>query len=297
MSPQTKYRLFAVAAICFLLLPGVYLLKAERRAADAEPLRTLTAYLKAAYAHDLSKAYRYIASQDRRVKSESAYVNEKGPFRGFTLDVARKLAGRIETRLLESVNEQARTRVKLGVRLPDANSLSTLLLDWEEERLNALPPSAQHQILAAIDQLGRAGKLEIIEGEEEFVLVKEGGAWRVLFDWAAGLRIAFGATVPSTASLEARPLPRETNVKPNELFTVAYRVKNRTGHAITTRIIHRVEPEDLKEHLDIVQCGLLLPVKLPPGKDTEFTSTYMVRGDLPEGAKNLNITYEFQVAE
>ena len=296
MSPQTKNWLFALAAICFLLPPGLYLLKAERRTVDAEPLRTLTAYLKAAYAHDLRKAYRYIASQDRRIKSENIYLREKGPFDGFTLDVARKLAELIETRLLGSVHEQASTRVQLGVRLPDANSLSTLLLDWDEERLNALPPNAQHQILAAIEQLNRAGKLKMIEGEEEFVMVKEGKSWRVLFDWAAGLRIEFRAVVPPTAAIEAQPLSRETSVKPDELFTVTYRVKNRTGHAITTRIIHRVEPEDLKEHLDIVQCGLLLPVKLPPQKELEFTSTYMVRGDLPEGAKNLNITYEFQAA-
>ena len=292
-----KKLFLAAAAVVLLSLPCAYLLQAERQTPDAEPLRTLTAYIRAAYAHDLRKAYRYIAAEDRRLKSEAVYLREKGPFSGFTLDVARKLAELIEARLLHASNEESRTRVNLSVRLPDASSLSSLLLDWEEERLNALPASAQHKILAAIDDLARAGKLQMLEGEEEFAVVKEANSWRVLFDWAAGLRIVLGARVPATGAIESAPVAKETNVQPNELFTVTYRVKNRTGQPIITRIIHRVEPEDLKQHLEIVQCGLLLPVKLPPQKELEFTSTYMVRGDLPEGTKNLDITYEFQAAE
>jgi hypothetical protein len=292
-----KRSFLATAAVVLLSLPCAYLLRAERQTPDGEPLRTLTAYIKAAYSHDLRKAYRYIAAEDRRLKSEAVYLREKGPFNGFTLDVARKLAGLIEARLLDMSNEESRMRVKLSVRLPDANSVAALLLDWEEERLNALSPSAQQKILSAIDDLIRDGKLQMLEGEEEFVVVKEGNSWRVLFDWAAGLRIAFGAKVPAAQAIEAVPIARETNVQPNELFTVTYRVKNRSRQPITTRIIHRVEPEELKQHLEIVQCGLLLPVKLPPQKELEFTSTYMVRGDLPEGAKHLNITYEFQAAE
>ena len=42
---------------------------------------------------------------------------------------------------------------------------------------------------------------------------------------------------------------------------------------------------------------LLLPVKMLPGQESEFSTTYMVRGDLPEGAKNLKIIYEFQLAQ
>jgi len=292
-----KKLFLAVAAVALLSLPGAYLLQAERQTPDGEPLRTLTTYIRAAYAHDLRKAYRYIAAEDRRLKSEAVYLREKGPFSGFTLDVARKLAELIETRLLNMSDKESRMRANLSVRLPDANSLSSLLLDWDEDRLNALTPSAQHRILAAIDDLIRAGKLQMLEGEEEFVVVKEGNSWRVLFDWAAGLRIAFGAKVPAAQVIEAAPVAKETNVQPNELFTVTYRVKNRTGQPLITRIIHRVEPEELKQYLEIVQCGLLLPVKLPPQKELEFTSTYMMRGDLPEGAKNLNITYEFQAAD
>jgi len=294
---KSRKPLLAAAAVALLSMPFANTLSTERRTPDGEPVRTLTAYIKAVYARDLRKAYRYIAAEDRRLKSEATYLREKGAFSGFTLDIARKLADLIETKPVDSVNEKARTRVKLRVRLPDANSLSSLLLDWEEERLNALPPGAQHRILAAIDERTRAGKLQMLEGEEEFLVVKEGNSWRVLFDWAAGLRIDLAARVPAGEVIEAAPVTKTTNVRPNELFTVTYRVKNRTSQPLTTRISHRFEPEELKDYLEIVQCGLLLPVELPPQEELEFAGTYMVRGDFPEGAKNLSIIYDFKAAQ
>jgi hypothetical protein len=39
----------------------------------------------------------------------------------------------------------------------------------------------------------------------------------------------------------------------------------------------------------------LLPVRLLPGEEQTYNSTYAVRSDLPDGVKNLNVTYEFKV--
>ncbi|MBI2361366.1 MAG: hypothetical protein HYV04_21065 [Deltaproteobacteria bacterium] len=39
----------------------------------------------------------------------------------------------------------------------------------------------------------------------------------------------------------------------------------------------------------------LLPVKLAPGEEEEYSSTYLVRGDLPEGQRQLFVTYELDV--
>ena len=177
-----------------------------------------------------------------------------------------------------------------------APSLSAILLDWDEERLNALPLSTQRDILTTLDKMNRAGQIETIDGREEFTLVKEGASWRVYLNWAAGVRMNYDAVVPPSKSIEAVPVNKATTIRPNELFTIAYRVKNRTAQPISTRITHRIEPNELRQHLDIVDCALLLPVELPPGQESEFTTTYMVRGDLPEGIKELNVTYDFQVA-
>ncbi|MPZ78006.1 MAG: hypothetical protein GEU77_15970 [Deltaproteobacteria bacterium] len=285
----------ALLAVFILVLPPIFLFRFAPRSAERAPFDTVKTYIKSAYARDFKKAYRFISLRDRQLKTEAVYVRENGPFNGFSLDVTRKLSEFIEMRPLETVTEDGETRIKVDVQYPDANSLSSIVLDWDEERLNALPPSDQRNILATLDKMQRAGQIRTIEGEEEFKLIKEGRSWQVYFDWAAGVRVSYSAVVPPTAVLHAVPVNEETTIRPNELFTIAYRVKNRTGEAISTRIIHRIEPEELRQYLDIVDCALLLPVQLSPGQESEFSTTYMVRGDLPEGTKELNVTYEFQV--
>ena len=286
---------WSVAAALVLALPPYYFLAASGSGDQAGPVRTINTYLKSAYAHDHRKAYRLISNRDRLIKSEEVYIQEKGPFSGFTLTVAGKLAEMIEIRHTGSLENSTATKVKFNIKLPDANSLSTLLLDWDQDKLNALPLQKQKEILATLDNLRRSGKLKFIEGEEELTLVKENGLWRVLFDWADGLRVQYDATVPGNKVIEASPLNRETSVRANELFTIAYRVRNLSEQAIATRIVHRVEPQELRQHLDLVECALLLPVKLRPGEEREFSSTYMVRGDLPDGSKQVKVTYDFKV--
>jgi hypothetical protein len=289
-------KLFGSAAAALVLaLPPYYFLAASGSGAQDGPMRTINSYLKSAYAHDHRKAYRLISNRDRLIKSEEVYTQEKGPFSGFTLTVAEKLAEMIEIRHTGALENSTATKVKFNIKLPDANSLSTLLLDWDQDKLNALPLQKQKEILTTLDNLRRSGKLQFIEGEEELTLVKENGLWRILFDWAAGLRVQYDATVPSNKVIEATPLNRETSVRANELFTIAYRVRNLSEQAIATRIVHRVEPQELRPHLDLVECALLLPVKLKPGEEREFSSTYMVRGDLPDGSKQVKVTYDFQV--
>jgi cytochrome c oxidase assembly protein Cox11 len=158
-----------------------------------------------------------------------------------------------------------------------------------------LPKAAQLKVLDEIDKRQRTGELKMIEGEEEFVAVKEGSYWRVFLDWASGLAISFDAAVPPASGLEVSPLTKQTVARPQELFMVAYRVKNSSSQPLTTRIVHRIAPAELKQHLDIVECALLLPVKLSPGQQADFSTTYMVRGDLPDGAKKVAITYDFQI--
>jgi hypothetical protein len=296
-SRMSSWFLGLVAAL-MLILPAAFLYhNSAQHSAQTAPFNTVDAYLKNAYARDFKKAYRYISRRDRQLKTERVYVREKGSFSGFPLAVTRKLSEFIELRPLGAVREDdGQTRVKLQVKYPDANSLSAILLDWDEERLNALPSSAQRDILATLDKLHRAGQIETIEGREEFTLVKEGRSWRVYLDWAAGVRVSYSALVPPTEAIDAVPVNKATTIRPSELFTIAYRVKNRSAQTISTRIIHRIEPDELRQHLDIIDCALLLPVELRPGQESEFSTTYMIRGDLPEGAKELNVTYDFQVA-
>jgi hypothetical protein len=286
---------WSAAAALTLSLPPYLFLAAKDSGVQSGLVRTANDYLKSAYAHDYKKAYRLVSNRDRMIKSEEVYTQEKGPFSGFTLTVAEKLAEMIEVDPGGAFESNGATHVKFNVKLPDASSLSKLLLDWDQDKINALSRQKQREILADLDNLRRTGQLKFIQGQEELTLVKENGLWRIWFDWAAGLRVHYDATVPSNKIIEATPLNRQTSVGANELFTIAYQVRNLSDQLIATRIIHRVEPEELRQFLDLVECALLLPVKLKPGEVREFSSTYMTRSDLPDGSKEVKVTYEFQV--
>ena len=285
-----------VAATFLLVLPASYVLtEGLHKADDEQTVRILTKYLRAVYSRDFKHAYRFVSAEDKRLKEEGVYVRERGPFSGFALDVAKKLSEFIEFAPAQIKIDDNRARITLAFKAPDMNSLATLLLDWDEERLNALPSHEQKKLLASIDTLKRRSSLEVIEGQEEFTLVREGSNWRLFFDWASGVRVNFMTLVPQDGIIEAQPTIKDTVTQPNELFTIAYRVKNLTDKEVFARITHRVEPAALTEHLDVVECALLLPVRIPPGEEQSYSSTYVVRGDIPDGTKRIDVTYEFKV--
>jgi Cytochrome c oxidase assembly protein CtaG/Cox11 len=295
MRPRLKTLFLLIAAILLLSLPASYLLRSLWHEGDDEPFRILAQYLRAVYSRDFKQAYRFVSAEDKRLKDEKIYVRERGPFTGFALEAARKLSELIEFTPAQINLNDDRARIVLAFKAPDMNSIGALLLDWNEERLQALPLQEQKKLLAAIGNLKRNGGLEFIEGQEEFTLRREGNQWRLFFDWASGVRVKFGALLPQNGPIEAKPTIKETVIQPNELFTIAYRVKNLTDNEVFARITHRVEPAALKEHLDVVECGLLLPVRILPGEEQIYSSTYVVRGDIPDGTKTVDVTYEFKV--
>jgi hypothetical protein len=243
----------------------------------------------------LRQAYRFISADDQRLKTPNEYVRERGAFTGFALDIARRLSGLIEIRPLSNQLAGAHNRVTVAMKLPDANGIAKLLLDWDETKLNALSVTERKNLLSTIDSLIGAKQLPMIEGEEKFVLVKEGSKWKVFLDWAAGAQVQFAATLPPGTELAAVPLTKQTVARSGDLFTVGFKVTNPTAKEIVTRIVHRVEPKELAQYLDLVECALLLPVRLRPGEAQTYRSTYVVRGDLPDGTKTVNVTYEFTI--
>jgi cytochrome c oxidase assembly protein CtaG/Cox11 len=291
---NVKKLLLIVAALALVAAP-LYLLKHERRNPAPEPVQILSRYLKASYARDLKQAYRFISSKDKQLKPEKVYLREQGAFRGFALEAARKVAEYMTVSPLQLQPEGERVRVKVRLKLPDANSLAQLLMDWDEDRLNALSFQKRQKLLAEIDKLHRNGKIKMMQGEEEFLLVEEGETWKVFLDWGEGLRVKFDSIVPTSGLLEAQPIDSETIVRSSEPFTITYRIRNRSEKVLSMRVVHKIEPEELRQYLDIIDCALILPVTLLPGKQTEYSSTYLLRPDLPAGVRRMSITYEFKL--
>lgn len=294
MPSIVKRSLLFLLTVAMLVAP-VFLWVTTERQRHNEPVDVLARYLRYLYARDFRQAYRFISAADRELKTQKDYVRERGAFNGVALDAARKLSTLIEIQPLTQEADGPNSRVKLALKLPDANALSDLLLDWDENRLNALPGAEQKKILAKIDDLIRDDKMPMIKGEEEFVLVQEGSRWKVFLDWATGVQVRFATALPGNGALVAQPMIKETLARSGDVFTVGFKVKNQSTNEIITRIVHRVEPKEIAGYLELVQCALLLPVRLRAGEEQTFNSTYMVRGDLPEDVKALNVTYEFQV--
>ena len=293
MPSTVKKSLLFLLSIAILGAPLLFWLGAEGR--KSGPVEILAKYLRVLYARDYRQAYRFISAADRELKTQTEYVRERGAFNGVALNTARKLAGLIAIHPVTQQTDGAKSRVKVALKLPDANAVSDLLLGWDERRLNALPASEQKKILARIDQLVRDGKVPMIEGQEEFVLVQEGSQWKIFLDWAAGIAVKFATTLPSNRALLAQPTIKETIARSGDVFTVGFKVKNQSTSEIITRIAHRVEPKEIAGYLDLVECALLLPVRLRAGEEQTFNSTYMVRGDVPDGTKALEVTYEFKI--
>lgn len=294
--PRRRSFFLAAAAVLWLLLPPLYLWRVAPQNTSSEPVQVLTQYLKAVYARDFSQAYQFISSQDQGLKDEHVYVRERGAFTGFPLEISRKLARAIQIRPIQQYPANGgRMHLRVRYSLPDANAVAPLVFDWDEERLSSVSDTERRKILDSLEHLTRRGRLQMIKGEEAFVLVKESAGWKMFLDWASGIHIRFNAVAPSGRDIEARPAVPETIGGPGELFTIEYVVKNRSSRDLVARIIHRVEPEALAEYLDLVECALLLPMRLPAGAEQSYASTYLIRGDLPEGTKKLAVTYEFQV--
>ncbi|MGH7846029.1 MAG: hypothetical protein ACREQW_12795, partial [Candidatus Binatia bacterium] len=219
----------------------------------------------------------------------------RGAFNGFALEAAKKLAAYIEITPVTEKIAAGRAEVKVKARLPDANHVAPLLLSWDSYQLNSLPATKRQDLLAALDEMKRAGTLKMIEGEESVDLVRENGAWKVFLNWNAGVKISFRVAVPAGAKIEALLPQSEVITRTGELFNLDLKVRNRSNQEIFARIGHVVEPRELADYLDLVECGFLLPVRLPGGKEEEYSSTYLLRGSLPEGVRQLVVTYDFKV--
>ena len=276
-------------AIVFTL---VELLAQPVRADDREEISAvLDKYVKALYARDFRAAYEQISSADQRLKDVHNYSRERGEFRDFTLEAARAVARSVNVSLVELGIDQDRATVKINANVPDALKLNPLMLDWDSERLESLSAAERKRLLDTIDRQRREKSFAMVAGEESFNLVKEVGGWKVFLNWAAGIKLTFQPAIPPSSHVEITIEQAEVASRPGQVFRVAMKIKNTGKQTLSTRIGHLVDPQELRDYLDLVDCGFILPLRLQPGKEEEFVTTYLLRGTLPEAVRQLNVTY------
>jgi hypothetical protein len=260
-----------------------------------DPTQVIQAYLRATYARDFVEAYRFIAAEDRKVRDLNRYIQQRGSFNGFTLEVARKVSESVQVGVVKKTGSSNHAQVEIRYKVPDPKKIAPLVLDWDPYRLNSLSAGERGELLKTLDRNKRDGAIAMREGEEKFDLVKEGDEWRMFLNWAAGVKIPLQLDLSKSADLNVGLSKNEVVVQPGDLFEVSLRIKNRTSQAITVRIGHLVAPVEIADYLDFVQCGFLLPVTIQPGKEQEYSGTYLLRGSIPDGVRQLSLNYDFRI--
>jgi Cytochrome c oxidase assembly protein CtaG/Cox11 len=276
-----------------LLTSGLKLEGAEPEPNLQDPTRVIQGYLRATYARDYIDAYHYISSADQRVKDVNRYAQQRGAFMGFALDATKKLASSIEIKSSQKEVAPDRIQAVAKIRIPEPSTVSSLLLNWDPGRLNLLGAGDRAQVIDSLDEKQRSGSLKMIEVEENLELVKESDEWRIFLNWAAGVTIPFRVLLSNAADLDVVLSKNEVVVQPGEFFEIYLKMKNRSKQPVVARIGHLVEPQEVENFFDFVECGFLLPVTLEPGKEQEYYARYLIRESIPEGVHQLNLTYDF----
>jgi hypothetical protein len=261
-----------------------------------EPISVAQAYLRATYARDYIDAYRYLSSEDRRVKDLNRYVQQKGAYYGFTLEAAKKLAEFIDIKPITKAESQNRVQVIVHFKAPDLGKISPLVLGWNTYQLNLLPVPERKKIIENIEKKNHERSLEMREGEEKLELIRDGNEWRIFLNWAAGVKIPFRLVLSAAPELEVNVSPPEVAIQPGDVFEVFLKIKNRSSRPLIVRIGHLVEPQAGADYFDFVECGFLLPVTLQPGEQ-EYSGRYMLRGSIPESIHQLSLTYDFKLLQ
>jgi hypothetical protein len=279
--------LFVIA----LLALSSFGMRSAVAAGQQDAVSTLDRYVRATYARDYEEAYSHIATSDQRLKDRASYVRDRGAFSGFALEIARVLASYIELKPIETRVIDGQAKIKIKFEVPDAGKLAPMLHDWDIDQLDGLSGSQRKALLADIDSLRQKHAIEMVQGEDVFELIKEGASWKIVLNWASPVNVGFQTSIPSSVPVEARLGHSDVVTRPGEIFKVVLNVKNTSQEQVLARIGHLVDPYAVRDYLDLVDCGFLLPVRLAPGKEEEFVSTYLLRKNLPEGVRRLNVTY------
>ena len=280
---------------CVLYLGVVAVLIVAGCSRNPTPEETAIAYGRALYANDADTLWRLISEADRRQKDEATFRRQQHPLQGITREVVERLARRIEATPVTVSVSGGRASVTLKFRLPDANApvLRTLMHDWDEDRLNEVSAGERARIRERLDALALENGLPTIEGDETIQLVREAGAWRVYLNWAGGVRVTFNTAVDPGVPLDVMVSLPSIVLARGERVRVSVRARNAGTSEVTTRVSHRIEPEAEANHLALLQCPLLFPVRLAAGKTEEYESEYMLLGDAPAGVKAFTVTYRF----
>ncbi len=300
-----------LAKIAFVLiglaavLGGVYAVR-QWRAASFPPDEVALAYVRAVYARDYAKAWEFISAPDKQYKTREQYLAENESFAGLEQELAYVLAGWIlfnDTRL---EMETGRATVSTHVEAPNGNQseVAEILRAAEDER--ELPATERQDLLDRLQTLHAAGQIEIVEGDQTFLLTRGPSdpvswlgwrSWRVWMDWAGAVVVKLTAEVSPDLAWDFYPLQSEVRALPGETLMATYRATNRSDRPITGKAKHFVVPEEYETYFNSIQCFCFLQQTLGPGESADLTLIFRIDYDLPDHVRQFENKYVFYPIE
>ena len=110
-----------------------------------------------------------------------------------------------------------------------------------------------------------------------------------------GVKILFRLSLPNASDLSVVLSRSEVVVQPGDLFEVSLSIKNKSKQPVNARIDHVIEPLEVVNYLDLVECGFLVPVTLHPEVNQQYSARYLLRQGIPDGVHQLSVTYDFKL--
>ena len=110
-----------------------------------------------------------------------------------------------------------------------------------------------------------------------------------------GVKILFRLSLPNASDLSVVLSRSEVVVQPGDLFEVSLSIKNQSKQPVNARIDHVIEPLEVVNYLDLVECGFLVPVTLHPEINQQYSARYLLRQGIPDGVHQLSLTYDFKL--
>jgi cytochrome c oxidase assembly protein subunit 11 len=112
------------------------------------------------------------------------------------------------------------------------------------------------------------------------------------------ITVGFLASAARGMPWEFRPVDREVVVRPGELNTTNFYVRNRSAVAVTGQAVPSVAPGQAALYLKKIECFCFEQQELPPNGEMELSVSFIVATDIPENINELTLSYTmFHIAD
>lgn len=255
------------------------------------------AYAQAVYAHDYAQAWELISAVDKQSKTREAYLAENGSWSGLRQELAGKLAGWIQFSQAELDIVGDRATLTVQVQAPNGNQPEVYKILQAAEREAQLAAAEQRALFDQLERMYSAGQIEILEGDQTFILVHESEGWRVSMGWDEAVVVKLTAAVSPDLDWEFYPLQTEVRALPGETLATTYRAVNRSDRPITAKGKHIILPEAHKDYFTTIQCFCFIQQTLQPGESQDMKLVFRIDYDVPAEVREFENRYIFYPIE